>query len=183
MTPQLETPRLFLRPLVLADAPQIQLLFPHWEIVRYLGAVVPWPYPPDGAYRFGRDVALPAVERAEAWHWTLRLKSAPESLIGSISLRKGEDNNRGFWLGLPWQRQGYMTEACEAVTDYWFDVLGFSLMRVPKARANIASRRISQTQGMRLVAIVERDFVSGRLPAEIWEITAEEWHARRRAAK
>jgi hypothetical protein len=33
---------------------------------------------------------------------------------------------------------------------------------------------------MRIVATEERPFVSGRLPAEIWEITAEEWHARQR---
>ena len=26
-------------------------IFPHWEIVEHLGAVVPWPYPPDGAHR------------------------------------------------------------------------------------------------------------------------------------
>jgi len=34
---------------------------------------------------------------------------------------------------------------------------------------------------MRIVATEERDFVSGRLPSEIWEITAEEWYARRRS--
>jgi ribosomal-protein-alanine N-acetyltransferase len=180
MTPQFETPRLLLMPLALADAPQIQALFPHWEIVRYLAPVVPWPYPSDGAYRYIHDVALPAVERGEAWHWTLRRKSDPETLIGVISLMKREDENRGFWLGLPWQGQGFMTEACEAVTDFWFDVLGFPLMRVPKASANVASRRISEKNGMRLVATTERDHVSGRLPAEIWEITAEEWRAHRR---
>jgi hypothetical protein len=32
---------------------------------------------------------------------------------------------------------------------------------------------------MRLVAREEREYVSGRLPTEIWEITAEEWNARR----
>jgi [ribosomal protein S5]-alanine N-acetyltransferase len=73
-----------------------------------------------------------------------------------------------------------MSEACDAVTDYWFDVLKFPVLRVPKAIANQASRRISERQGMRIVATEERDFVSGRLRAEIWEITAEEWHARRR---
>jgi RimJ/RimL family protein N-acetyltransferase len=31
---------------------------------------------------------------------------------------KGETNNRGFWMGLPWQGQGLMSEAVEAVTDY-----------------------------------------------------------------
>jgi RimJ/RimL family protein N-acetyltransferase len=28
---------------------------------------------------------------------------------------------RGVGLGLQWQRQGLMSEAVEAVTDYWFD--------------------------------------------------------------
>jgi RimJ/RimL family protein N-acetyltransferase len=50
---------------------------------------------------------------------------------------------------------------------------------VPKAIANSASRRISEKQGMRIVEVVERDYVCGRLPAEIWEITAEEWYSRR----
>jgi [ribosomal protein S5]-alanine N-acetyltransferase len=182
MTPTrtLETPRLLLRPLELADAPQLQLLFPHWEIVRYLAAQVPWPYPPDGAYRYIRDMALPSIERGETWQWTLRLKSNPDQIIGSIDLRTKENDNRGFWLALPWQRQGLMTEACEAVTDFWFNTLNFPVLRAPKAVANIASRRISEKQGMRLVATEDRDYVSGRFPAEIWEITAGEWRARKR---
>ena len=178
MTPTLETPRLWLRPLELSDADQTQLLFPQWEIVKYLADRVPWPYPPDGARSYYRDIALPAMERGDEWHWTLRLKSDPDRLIGSISLMKHDNENRGFWLGLSWQRQGLMSEACDAVTDYWFDVLGFPTLRAPKAIANVGSRRISEKQGMRIVDTQEREFVSGRLPAEIWEITAEEWHAR-----
>lgn len=178
MIPDLHSDRLLLRPLELADAEQAQRLFPHWEIVRYLSNVVPWPYPPDGAYKFYRDSALPAMARGDAWHWTLRLKTEPERLIGSISLIKGENNNRGFWLGLPWHGQGLMTEACEIVTGYWFNVLRFPVLRVPKAIGNVASRRISEKSGMRIIAVEERDYVSGRLPTEIWEITAEEWNAR-----
>jgi ribosomal-protein-alanine N-acetyltransferase len=180
MTPKLATSRLLLYPLELADAPQIQLLFPHWEIVRYLATQVPWPYPPDGAHKFIRDVALPSIARGEAWHWTLRLQSNPDQIIGSIDLRKKENDNRGFWLGLSWQRQGLMTEACEAVTDFWFNTLNFPVLRAPKAIPNVASRRISEKQGMRLVATEDRDYVSGRFPSEIWEITAEEWRARKR---
>lgn len=181
MVPHLETARLLLRPLQLADAEQAQLLFPHWEIVRYLSHVVPWPYPPDGAYTYYRDSALPAIDRGEEWHWTLRLKTEPAQLIGSISLIRGDQINRGFWLGLPWHGQGLMTEACEVVTDYWFNTLKFPILRAPKAAANIASRRISEKSGMRLVAMEEHEYVSGRLPTEIWEITAEEWNARRTA--
>ena len=38
-----------LKPLVPADAEQIQRVFPRWEIVRYLVASVPWPYPQGAA--------------------------------------------------------------------------------------------------------------------------------------
>jgi ribosomal-protein-alanine N-acetyltransferase len=178
MTPELRTPRLWLRPLGLADAEQAQVLFPHWEIVRYMSPVVPWPYPPDGAFTFYRDVALPAMERGDAWHWTLRLHDAPDRMIGAIGLNRGESDNRGFWIGLPWQRRGLATEACLAVDAFWFDVLGFPVLRVGKAIANEASRRISLREGMRVVAAEARVFVSGELPAEVWELTAEAWRAK-----
>ena len=178
MVPRLETPRLELHPLELADAAQIQVLFPKWEIVRFLASRVPWPYPDDGALTFCRDHALPAMERGDQWHWSLRLKSAPGQLIGCISLLKTENENRGFWLGLPWQRQGLMSEAADVVTGYWFDELGLPVLRAPKAVANTASRRISEKSGMRVVAVEERDYVGGRFPTEIWEITADEWHRR-----
>jgi ribosomal-protein-alanine N-acetyltransferase len=114
----------------------VQEIFSEWEVVRYLNAIVPWPYPPDGARTFYREVALPGVERGERWEWTLRLKSAPEQILGGIGLMLSEDNNRGFWIGLPWQGQGLMSEACEAVTDFWFNRLRFPRLRVPKAVAN-----------------------------------------------
>jgi RimJ/RimL family protein N-acetyltransferase len=173
----LETERLLLRPLRLEDAEKAQRLFPHWEIVKFLNAGVPWPFPENLALRNYRDVILPAIERGEEWHWSLRLRESPEQLIGKISLYPGEWDNRGYWLGLPWQGQGLMTEAVAAVNDYWFDVLGFKVLRAPKAVANVASRRISEKTGMRVIATLERDYVSGRPQAEVWEITAEEWRS------
>ena len=41
MISTLETPRLWLRPAELADAEQLQAIFPQWEIVKYLNAKVP----------------------------------------------------------------------------------------------------------------------------------------------
>ncbi len=176
MTPDLETERLLLRPLQLEDAQQTQPLFAQWEVVQFLNARVPWPYPPDGVRTFYRDVALPAVERGDEWAWTLRLETTPDKIIGALSLTRGEDDNRGFWLAPEFLGRGLITEAVFVTNDFWFDVLGFQVLRAPKAVANIASRRISEKTGMRIVAMEERDFVSGRLPGEIWEITADEWH-------
>ena len=126
-------------------------------------------------------LALPAIERGYELQWMLRLKSNPAELIGGISLMKRDIENRGFWLGLAGHGRGLISEACEVVTDYWFDILGFSVLCVPKAVANTASRRVSEKQGMRIVATEDRDYVSGRLPSEVWEITAEEWRARKRS--
>ena len=175
MIPSGETQRLLLRPLDLADASQIQEEFPHWEVVRFLQNRVPWPYPPDGALQFLSEVALPAIERGEAWHWTLRIKDKPGRVAGLISLMREGENNRGFWLSPEHQGRGLMSEACEWANDFWFETLGCPILRVSKAAANLPSRRISEKQGMRKVGETESDYVSGRLRTEIWEITAGEW--------
>lgn len=176
--PTLYTRQLLLQPLTLADADAIQLRFAHWEVVRYLNAFVPWPYPQDGALSYLREVALPAMARGTEWHWTLRLLSHPDNVIGCISLMDEVDNNRGFWLSPPWQGQGLMSEACEAVDSFWFETLGRPMMRVPKAAPNVASRRISVRGGMRRVSSQEKNFVSGRFVCDLWEITRVRWLSR-----
>ncbi|MCU1726757.1 GNAT family N-acetyltransferase [Pseudomonas sp. 7P_10.2_Bac1] len=177
--PTLHTRQLILQPLSLTDADAIQKRFPHWEVVRYLNDAVPWPYPDDGAMCYLRDVALPAIARGEEWHWTIRLRSQPEEVIGNISLMDQADNNRGFWLSPPWQGLGLMSEACSVVDAYWFETLGREVMRVPKAAPNVGSRRISERGGMRLISSKEGSFVSGKFACDLWEITREQWRSRR----
>ena len=109
----------------------------------------------------------------------LRHQLVGAEVIGVIGLMAGADNNRGFWLDPAWQGRGLMTEASDAVTDYWFEVLGKEVLRIPKAVANPASRRISAKRGMRVIARFEKQFVSGTQLAELWEITRDEWRAQR----
>src|SRR3984885_12586913 len=182
-TPVLETPRLILRLLELSDAAEVQPLFAHWEIVKQLNARVPWPFPADGAYTYYRDSALPAIDRGEEWHWMLRLKDDPEQkIIGSICLVLEGPVNRGFWIAQQWQGRGLMTEAADAVTRFWFEDLKQPILRVKKARDNAASRAISLHEGMRCISETEDDYVSGRLPTEIWKLTIEDWRSRKRRA-
>ena len=176
--PTLTTSRLILRPLDISDAAMVQVLFPRWDVVRYLGKHVPWPYPADGALTYIRDVALPAMRKGVEWHWSIRRKDPPDRLIGVISLLDDPGNNRGFWLDPAWQGQGLMSEAAEVVTEFWFETLDRLVLHAPKAAANVRSRRISERSAMRLIETVERDYVSGRLPAEVWEITRDEWRTR-----
>ncbi len=174
----LETSRLTLKPLCRDDAPALQAAFPRWEIVRQLADAVPWPYPADGAVTFLERILLPAIAAGRAWSWSLRLKSAPVELIGGIDLRLAQDDNRGFWLAPEHWGQGLMSEAAEAVTDFWFNELDQPLLRVAKAADNLASRRLSLRQGMRLVGRLKKRFVGGEREAELWEITREAWRRR-----
>lgn len=169
------TARLHLLPLTIDDAPAIQRIFQKWEILRWMDGKIPWPYPADGAETFLKGIALPAMVRGEAWHWSVRPKGELNRLIGVISLMDVPDDNRGFWLDTEWQGQGMMTEASDAVTDYWFGTLGRTHLRVPKAARNAASRRISERQGMRVVRRFQKALVSGRQDMELWEISRDEW--------
>ncbi|RAX03099.1 MULTISPECIES: GNAT family N-acetyltransferase [unclassified Photorhabdus] len=173
---KLETRRLILHPLESKDYIQIQNIFPQWEIVRYLTANTPWPYPDDGAMKYINNIALPSMAKGNAWFWTIRKKDQPSIIIGMISLYDQENNNRGFWLDPQWHRNGFMTEAVQIVTDFWFNTLNRNLLRAPKSSNNIASRKISIKSGMRLIRLESKDFVSGRMPSEIWEITRDEWN-------
>lgn len=116
-TPTLTTDRLLLKPLVAEDAKQIQTLYPRWEIVRYMVASVPWPYPENGAENYVNNVALPDMASGIAWFWTIRNREIPDKVMGLICLYDEEDNNRGFWLAPEYQGQGYMREASIAATD------------------------------------------------------------------
>ena len=175
MEPTLETARLCLVPLRLADAEQVQSLFGTWEVVQYLNDRVPWPYPAGAAHAYFRDTAIPAIERGDEWHWTLRLKETPKQIIGAVALHRNETNNRGFWMGAPWRGRGLMSEAVEAATDFWFESLGFQELRTLKASENKSSVRISVKTGMRLLSKHNHPFVCGTLPAEVWTISREQW--------
>ncbi|WNC11516.1 GNAT family N-acetyltransferase [Pseudomonas coleopterorum] len=173
--PILKTSRLQLHPLTLADAPRYQQLIAHWGMVRYITDNMPWPYPADEAERYIREDALPAMANAEEWHWTLRLRDAPELIIGVISLMDEYNDNRSFWIAEPWQNKGLVSEACQAVNRFWFQALGKPVLRVAKAAANEPSRRISMREGMRVVLKRQQSFVGGTMEEEIWQLTRDEW--------
>ena len=136
MIPQLQTPRLYLRPVELADAQQTQPYFLIGRLFATSQTLCP------GALSTGRCSHLLSRRCASSDGPRRCIALDPEGedrarrLIGNIGLKEGENTNRGFWLGLPWQGEGLMTEACEAVTDFWFNTLQMRVLRVPKAVAN-----------------------------------------------
>ena len=162
------------------DAPVIQRRFPHWDIVRWLDAKVPWPYPPDGASAFVAN-CLEEMARGEKFHWAIVPRTGPADLIGSISLWRDDGtirDQRGFWLDPQFQGRGLMTEAADRVTDYAFRELGWPHLWLTNAQGNHASRRIKEKQGARLVDLNLRSYVGGETSQMVWQLTRDDWIAR-----
>ncbi|HZZ90194.1 MAG TPA: GNAT family N-acetyltransferase [Caulobacteraceae bacterium] len=175
-TPVLETERLILRPPRERDVPTIQRRFPQWEVVRWLHAEVPWPYPDDGAAQHWRRMQG-EMERREKSHWAITLKG-DDDLIGLIVLwaDDGETRDqRGFWLDPAFWGRGLMTEAANRVTDYALVELGWPHLWLNNAEANVASHRVKEKQGAKLIDRTPRDYVSGPGTKVTWLLTREAW--------
>ncbi len=177
----LETARLWLRPLREEDAPRIQGLFPNPNVVRYLNASIPWPYPEDGAIDHVRSV-LPKIEAQEEYCWSLFLKGREdEGTIGLITLTPASDeDNRGFWLGEPYWGQGLMREATAAANDFAFDGLGMESLLLNNAGPNAASHQLKASAGAEIIEVREGEVIGGTFPSVRWRLTAEAWRRARR---
>lgn len=176
--PTLETERLILREVTLADAPAIQRHFGTWAVIQHLSTGVPWPYPDDGALTFLTERLLPALDKGECLYWGITLKGGADEVIGGIEYREEErpEGNRGFWLGEPYWGRGYMTEAVVAVQDHLFFELGVERMVVVNSADNPASRRVKEKTGARFLDTVQiMHHHGGDATSERWEVTREAW--------
>ncbi len=167
-TPTLETERLILRPVTLADAPAIQKHFNNWNIIKRLSVQVPWPYPDNGAEEFLRDTVLPLVEAGQSINWALVAKNGPREAIGTVAFRPNENNggHRGFWLAEPYWGRGYMTEAVTAIQDFLFFELGIDRIVAVNVKGNEASRRVTQKTGARFLGMTELEHHEGGSESE-----------------
>jgi RimJ/RimL family protein N-acetyltransferase len=180
-TPVLHSERLTLRPVGPADTPTIQRRFNQWEVVKYLAATVPWPYPDDGAAT-NMVETLQEIEAGEKAIWAITLKGAEDELIGRIDLWPDDGiirTQRGFWLDPEFWGRGLMTEAAERVTEYAFTELGWRHLWLRNGEKNQGSYRVKEKQGARIVDRVPAKFVCGDMLSVVWYLGADEWLAHR----
>jgi RimJ/RimL family protein N-acetyltransferase len=179
--PLLETERLILRPPRESDVPAIQRRFPQWDVVRYLTAEVPWPYPEDGAAVHWKRMRAEIAGREKS-HWAITLRGGDDELIGLIVLWADDGRSReqrGFWLDPAFWGRGLMTEAAGRVTDYALVELGWPQLWLCNAEANLASHRVKEKQGAELIDRTPAKYVCGDGVRVTWRLTREAWLARR----
>jgi ribosomal-protein-alanine N-acetyltransferase len=82
---------------------------------------------------------------------------------------------RGFWLDPEFQGRGLMTEAADRVTDFAFRDLGWPHLWLSNATTNLASARVKEKQGARLIGREPAHYVEGPGERMVWLIEREAW--------
>lgn len=146
--PALKTDRLRLRALRQADADRVTFLLQTPEVADTT-LNVPYPYPREAAEAWiaGRNEA--AREKNDL-SWAISRKD-DDLLIGVIGMAIATAHRRGtlgYWLGVPYWSQGYMSEAASAVIAYGFDTLDLHRIGAECMSRNPASARVMRHAGM-----------------------------------
>jgi len=144
--PVLKTQRLLLRAPVSSDVANIVALAGERRVAENT-ARIPHPYTAADAAAF---FAASNQEGGETV-FAIELDGA---LIGMCGLDPRPDGcELGYWLGVPFWRQGYATEAARALIDYAFAELGHAALRSGARVNNPASRRVLEKCGFQWTGV------------------------------
>jgi aminoglycoside 6'-N-acetyltransferase len=80
---------------------------------------------------------------------------ATGDLVGDVGLSPADGEpgvvKLGYTIAPEFQRRGYATEAVRVLVEYAFDVLGADLVRIYADGNNVASHRVAEKAGLRLI--------------------------------
>jgi RimJ/RimL family protein N-acetyltransferase len=139
----LQTPRLKLRAVTVADAPRIAALAGVWEVASMTGRI-PYPYDEISARQWVTGLAekdqVFGVDRDGA-------------LIGICGFTPHEDASAelGYWIGRPYWGHGFATEAARALIGYGFTKARIRRFVCRHAVDNPASARVIEKLGFRYI--------------------------------
>lgn len=151
---RLYTPRLQLSALEPADAERLWPLVSDARLTQFLA----WEPHRDITETAAMVAALStAQQEGNGFHWAVRLGAQIVGLVSLIDVRWQHRSwtldraELAYWIGLPYQGNGYATEAAAAVTAFGFETLHLHKIRVYHAADNPASARTIAKLGFRLV--------------------------------
>jgi len=171
--PTLETERLKLRPYTEADIADLVPLAGAREVAATTLRIA-HPYTEQDARGFLRLAAEPD----KLW-LAITLRSDGRQ-IGGVGLRLDEPHRHGelgYWLGVPYWRRGYATEAARAMLDYGFETLGLHRIFASHFAHNPSSGNILKKLGMRYEGCQRQHLRKWEqfVDSELYGLLREEW--------
>jgi ribosomal-protein-alanine N-acetyltransferase len=140
-----------------------------------------------GGRRAAREHILAALDKwddSSDYRLFITLRETGEMVgqIGLTQLIRGVSQSCfiGYWIGLPYLRQGYATEAVVLAMEFAFDVLKLHRISIWIGIENKHSLRIPEKLGLRFEGTAERALFLGERwqDTHIFAVTSEEWAER-----
>lgn len=179
--PAIETERLVLRPFATDDAPQVHSLLNTPEVSQTT-LNLPYPYP-DGAAESWIATHAEKAARGDGLHWAI-IRKGDDVLMGAIGLGivgKHSRGSLGYWLGVSFWNQGYMSEAALAVTNHALGDVSLNRVEAMCFPRNDASRRVMEKAGLKFEGILRGYFKKAGTFEDVAIYarvarTASDWH-------
>ena len=178
-TQTMETPRLILRPFVMADA---RAMYENWasdpEVTKY----VTWPA--HSSVEVTRMVLrdwTDSYENPDRYNWAIICRGGDGKPIGNISAvhvnEKTSEVEIGYCMGRAWWGRGIMTEALKAVIDYFIEQVGANRVAARYDTNNPGSGRVMAKAGMTYEGTLRQAARNnqGIVDVGCYSIRAEEW--------
>jgi RimJ/RimL family protein N-acetyltransferase len=168
--PVLKTDRLVLRAPGAEDAPALTQLLADRRIAINT-ARIPYPYGVDDAEQF-----IASVNRLDGEAtFTITLDAAPIGVCG-VEPREGGPEI-GYWIGVSYWGQGYVTEAARALIDYAFGELQHETLQAGARVSNPASRRVLEKCGFQWtgVRLARIRAINSAAPADRFRLDRRLW--------
>lgn len=166
----LETPRLTLRPPLLADVKAIAQLADDRRIAENTRRL-PHPYSEVDAARFVRG-----LEQTGETAFLIEHLDAPIGLVGINRPAPGRAE-LGYWLGVAHWGRGFGTEAARAAIDYFFDGSDETVLIGHARVSNPASRNILEKCGFQWTGVELHRFevIGSSAPVDAFRLTRGVW--------
>ncbi len=176
----ISTARLRLRAFRTADAEDVQRLAGQRSIADTT-LNIPHPYE-DGMAEKWISNHRDWFERRQQAVFAVTLPGPPEAFVGAIELRVDCEDQRGelgYWIGIPYQRQGYATEAARALLQFGFESWGLHRVTAQCFSRNLPSRRVLQKIGMAHEGHLRQHLIKWGVfeDVDLYGILAEQWRA------
>ncbi len=103
------------------------------------------------------------------------------TFVGCAGLNaKGRGLELGYWIGEPYWKRGFATEAAHALVDLAFRTTGISVLHVSARVINPASRRVIHKCGFQYAGQgMMNSIVSGQVPIERYRLDRKTWESLR----
>jgi len=178
--PTVETERLVLRELTVADAEHVFGFFSDPEVMRFY----------DCEAFMSVDEAQMMIRRFCQWfanqngfRWGIALKSEPHAIVGTCGLfgwnKPWRTATLGYELSRFYWRRGIMTEAVRALLTHGFREMELNRIRATVVTANVASANLLGRLSFRKEGLMrEAQFVNGRFDDVFsYALLRKEWAA------